>query len=297
VLDKNDEDYALVQNMIFGGTPMQPSLDSALGMLCGNMVGDAIGAPLEFKSVHYGVREVHDMAGDAWSDMRFFLKPGQWTDDASMALCIADSLLISGREHGIDGCDLRLRFLHWWNLGYNNAFANDPSRRGGSSVGLGGNISMSFGDFLRNKTPKTNAGDEFTSGNGSVMRNSPVACCYWNDTERAMAESEKQSLTTHRGLEAAQCSRMLSFVCTRAAQMRSENPTAQRVLSCLESFQSPIYSVQCLAAARIEDRCAENAKFELVDRAWDWKNPEYRYSPLRSSQQPGYVVYWLIIGK
>jgi ADP-ribosylglycohydrolase len=53
--------------------------------------------------------------------MRFFLKPGQWTDDASMALCIADSLLVRSREQGLDCRDLRLRFLNWWDWGYNNA--------------------------------------------------------------------------------------------------------------------------------------------------------------------------------
>lgn len=219
--------------------------------------------------------------------MRFSLKPGQWTDDASMALCLADSLLVSGREQGVDGRDLRLRFLNWWEFGYNNAFANDIERRYGSSVGLGGNISMSFGEFIRNKGEATTAGDEFTSGNGSIMRNSPVPCCYWNDTARAMNESEKQSLTTHRGLEAAQCCRLLSWVCTRAAQMRHTNPSARDVLATLTEFETPLYSVQCLAASRNEERCETNAKFDLADRAWNWKIDDFRFSPLRSKEMPG----------
>lgn len=254
---------------------------------------DAIGAPLEFKPVQYGSRygaprEVTDMGGPAWSSMRFFLKPGQWTDDASMALCIADSLLLRSREQGLDCRDLRLRFLNWWDWGYNNAFPNDPER-GRSSVGLGGNISMSFGEFQRNRGEFTTAGDENTSGNGSVMRNSPVPCRYWNDTTRAMAEAERQSYTTHRGTEAAQCARLLTFVCTRAAQMRANKPTAQQVLSCLAEFESPLYSVQCLAASKNEERHPSNEKFELVDRAWNWKDPDHRFSPLRAQQMPGYV--------
>lgn len=59
-----------------------------------------------------------------------------------MALCLADSLLCTTYDAGLDARDLRLRFLNWWDMGYNNAFSNDSARRGGSSVGLGGNISM-----------------------------------------------------------------------------------------------------------------------------------------------------------
>jgi ADP-ribosyl-[dinitrogen reductase] hydrolase len=59
----------------------------------------------------------------------------QWTDDGSMALCLADCLLVHDvlSDEGLK--DLRLRFLAWWELGYNNAFSLDESRRGSGSVG------------------------------------------------------------------------------------------------------------------------------------------------------------------
>jgi ADP-ribosyl-[dinitrogen reductase] hydrolase len=41
----------------------------------------------------------------------FKLKPGQWTDDATMGLCLADSLLV---RRGYDGSDIRARFWNWW---------------------------------------------------------------------------------------------------------------------------------------------------------------------------------------
>merc|ERR1719197_838806 len=69
----------------------------------------------------------------------FGLARGQWTDDASMGLCMADSLIM---RRGYDGTDMRIRFWCWWNRGYNNAFRKDPRRTG--SVGLGGNISKSL---------------------------------------------------------------------------------------------------------------------------------------------------------
>jgi hypothetical protein len=62
----------------------------------------------------------------------FELKPGQWTDDASMGLCLADSLLVKGC---FDGSHCRILFYNWWNTGLNNAFKFDPSRNK-KSVGL-----------------------------------------------------------------------------------------------------------------------------------------------------------------
>jgi len=58
------------------------------------------------------------------------LRPGQWTDDTSMGLCLADSLLLSSMNAAasaavFDPLDLMLRFEAWWHFGYNNAFAND----------------------------------------------------------------------------------------------------------------------------------------------------------------------------
>ena len=70
---------------------------------------------------------------------RFKLKPGQWTDDASMAACLSDSIIARG---AYDGSDARTRFWNWWFRGYCNAFANDPSRH--NSVGLGGNVKKSL---------------------------------------------------------------------------------------------------------------------------------------------------------
>lgn len=39
---------------------------------------------------------------------RFGLRPGQWTDDFSMGVCLADSLLVS---KGFQPLDLRMRFV------------------------------------------------------------------------------------------------------------------------------------------------------------------------------------------
>ena len=62
--------------------------DRYRGSLLGLAVGDALGTTLEFKSP--GIFEpIDDMVGGG----PFGLEPGQWTDDTSMALCLAESLI------------------------------------------------------------------------------------------------------------------------------------------------------------------------------------------------------------
>jgi ADP-ribosylglycohydrolase len=61
--------------------------DRYRGALLGLAVGDALGTTLEFKRPGT-FQPVTDMVGGG----PFGLKPGQWTDDTSMALCLAESL-------------------------------------------------------------------------------------------------------------------------------------------------------------------------------------------------------------
>ncbi|NCP10121.1 ADP-ribosylglycohydrolase family protein, partial [bacterium] len=58
------------------------------GCLLGLATGDAMGTTVEFKRPG-SFAPVTDMAGGG----AFRLKPGEWTDDTSMALCLAESLI------------------------------------------------------------------------------------------------------------------------------------------------------------------------------------------------------------
>jgi len=263
--------------------------DKAVACMFGNLLGDAFGAPAEFSHLRYGKTEYTDFSDAIWKKggyNRFRLKPGQWTDDASMMLCLADSLLVC---RGFDGIDLRLRFLNWWKLGYNNAFGWDEERKkgGAGSVGLGGNISGSMEEFTRVQEPFTSAGDKVTSGNGSVMRNAPSSLFYAKDgdVDEACETAYKQSKTTHQGDEAAECCRLLTFVTLHFVAGQGKD-----FLEDLGSvFKSPLYTVQCLASGIAEEEHEENRKLKLSDRVWTWKDPNFKYSPTRSEKQPGYI--------
>eukprot|EP00929_Paragymnodinium_shiwhaense_P029721 TRINITY_DN16980_c0_g1_i1.p1 TRINITY_DN16980_c0_g1~~TRINITY_DN16980_c0_g1_i1.p1 ORF type:complete len:364 (+),score=41.99 TRINITY_DN16980_c0_g1_i1:72-1163(+) len=216
--------------------------DSCIGSVIGLAIGDALGSPVEFSKVDYerrslkymGQPEFWEIHPDAEEGRRaaknsagynsFGLKPGQWTDDTAMSLCLADSLLV---HSGLEPKDLRLRFLNWWHFGYNNAFALDPGRQKGeppASVGLGGNIGASLREFMETRGDFKASGDKLTSGNGSLMRLAPCAVFARTEVDAAMTIAAKQSLTTHLGDEAAELCRLLAFLLVPAYGRMGDTP-------------------------------------------------------------------------
>jgi len=260
--------------------------DRAMGCFLGMVIGDALGAPFEFSGVDYTAKEMTQgfSEKEIWKKQgynRFRLKPGQWTDDASMGLCIADSLICN---KGLNHLDLRLRFQLWWTMGYCNAFGFDPNRSIKNSVGLGGNISLSLEEFQRNQTKYTNEGDGQTSGNGSIMRNAAIPVFCAKDIKKGEEMAWEQSKTTHQGLEAAECCRLLTHICIKAIN----GDGTKNFLDNL-NFESNLYSINCLAKSECEKKHQENKDLKLEDRQWDWQCPTFRYSENRAQSQPGYV--------
>lgn len=86
------------------------TLERFRGCLLGLARGDAVGTTVEFRSRGSFV-PLTDMIGNG----PFSLQPGQWTDDTSMALCLATSLLECG---GFDAADKMRRDCRWKDEGY-----------------------------------------------------------------------------------------------------------------------------------------------------------------------------------
>lgn len=89
------------------------SIARAIGSLVGLAIGDALGTTLEFSN-----RDEHSLHTEIVGGGPFAMQPGEWTDDTSMALCMADSLLATGK---FDAKDLMDRFLGWWRRGENSS--------------------------------------------------------------------------------------------------------------------------------------------------------------------------------
>ncbi|CAF1037323.1 unnamed protein product [Didymodactylos carnosus] len=82
------------------------------GSMMGMAIGDALGAHVEFRPRSYLEKyPVENLqGGGTWG-----LEAGQWTDDTSMALCLAISLILKG-DH--DAYDQLVRYKWWWKRGY-----------------------------------------------------------------------------------------------------------------------------------------------------------------------------------
>lgn len=152
------------------------------GALLGLAVGDAIGTTVEFKSP--GTFEpVTDMVGGG----PFGLKPGQWTDDTSMALCLAESLI---ECNGFDARDQMQRYVRWWREGHLSST--------GRCFDIGNTVREALSNFERFGDPRSRPTHEMSAGNGSLMRLAPVPMFFSSrvgvDPIAMCAES---SVTTH----------------------------------------------------------------------------------------------------
>lgn len=155
--------------------------DRFRGALLGLAVGDALGATLEFKT-----RDTYPPLTDMIGGGPFNLKPGEWTDDTSMALCLADSL-IAEKTH--DARDQLTRYARWCN--------EDENSVKGRCFDIGTTCRSAISRFLQTgSVMAVGMGDTWAS-NGSIMRLAPAVMFGAKSLNFAVELSRASSLTTH----------------------------------------------------------------------------------------------------
>ena len=165
--------------------------DRFRGCLLGLAAGDALGTTLEFSEPGtFG--PIDDMVGGG----PFGLEPGQWTDDTSMALCLATSLIETG---GFDPQDQMQRYLWWWRDGYLSST--------GSCFDIGNTTWDALSRFEETGEPYPGSTDSWSAGNGSLMRLAPVPMYFAGDAAEAIERSAYSSRTTHGAAEAVDACR------------------------------------------------------------------------------------------
>jgi len=163
------------------------------GSLLGLAVGDAVGTTLEFKSPGT-FAPIDDMVGGG----PFGLEPGQWTDDTSMALCLADSLV---ERQGFDPVDQLNRYLHWYRQGFLSST--------GECFDIGNTVRSALMRFERTREPFCGSTDPLSAGNGSIMRLAPVPLFFAPTPQEAIEKSGESSRTTHGAATAVDACRYL----------------------------------------------------------------------------------------
>jgi ADP-ribosylglycohydrolase len=170
------------------------TIDRFRGSLLGLAAGDALGTTLEFRPPG-SFTPIDDIVGGG----PFGLRPGEWTDDTSMALCLAESLV---ERRGFDPVDQLGRYVRWYREGY-------LSSRG-RCFDVGATVASALRRFEETGAPDCGSTDPYSAGNGSIMRLAPVPLFFAGDPRAAVARAAESSRTTHGAAEAVDGCRYLA---------------------------------------------------------------------------------------
>jgi ADP-ribosyl-[dinitrogen reductase] hydrolase len=166
-------------------------LDRAIGTLLATAAGDALGAPYEFGPPRGPELEVAMVGGGS-----FGWEPGEWTDDTSMAIAIAE-IAAEGKDlRRQEALDALVRRWYDW-----SKTANDVGVQTRSVLSQAGAQGISA-NKARTQSAALHKVSGRTAGNGSLMRTVPVALAYLDD-EAALVEAARTiSELTHYDPEA-----------------------------------------------------------------------------------------------
>lgn len=151
------------------------------GCVLGLAAGDAVDTTLEFTQLG-AFTPITDLVGGG----PFKLRAGQWTDDTSMALCLATSLVETQK---FDAADQMHRYVRWWREGY---FSST-----GECFDIGNTTRAALQKFEVTGEPLAGSEDPNTAGNGSLMRLAPVPLAFRKQPELAVQYAAESSRTTH----------------------------------------------------------------------------------------------------
>lgn len=177
-------------------------VDRAEGVLLGTAAGDALGAGYEF-GYPTADQEIAMIGGGP-----FDWAPGEWTDDTSMALCVADALAAESDALATGSADalnaVAANFVTWYDtrppdignqtrsvLSHRDPSADAMTRR---AAGLSGR----------------------TGGNGSLMRTAPVALAFLHDGGGLVDAATRISALTHSDPQAGEACALWSVAIRHA---------------------------------------------------------------------------------
>lgn len=159
---------------------MQGFKDKFYGCFFGSIVGDALGMPYEFKAPEDIAYQPNMQEGGP-----FRLPKGAWTDDTSMMLCLADSLIES---KGFNPQNQLFKYLRWYEEGYNSSV--------GHCFDIGYQTMQALENFNKDYYKVVAVEEKTKSGNGALMRIAPIPLVFSNLSD-VLKYAEESTITTH----------------------------------------------------------------------------------------------------
>jgi ADP-ribosylglycohydrolase len=230
-------------------------LDRYHGTLLGLAVGDALGTTLEFKP-RGTFAPLTTMVGGG----PFALKAGQWTDDTSMAMCLAESLV----ESGFDAHDQMRRYVRWWRDGHWSST--------GRCFDIGNTTLDALARFEETGEPFAGSVAPDAAGNGSLMRLAAVPLRYAGDPALAAQRAAESSRTTHGAREAVDACRYFAHLIVGALDGAEKDE---------------------LLSDRYVDRVERDSGLPLADRIAAVARGSFKTKRASDIHASGYVVHTL----
>lgn len=166
------------------------------GSLYSLAICDALGGPVEFCR-----RGTFPPVTGMQYNSKFDLPPGCWTDDTSMTLCLAQSLI--DNKGAFVSQDQVKKYIRWYEEGYMSSigkcFDIGNATRNALSIwrehlkGKGSAEDMERGQAAIDKALKK----KVQCGNGSLMRVSPIGLVFHKDPAKAIEYADLSSRVTH----------------------------------------------------------------------------------------------------
>ena len=199
-----------------------PLVDRAVAAYVGLAIGDALGATVEFmtpREIRAQYRMHSEITGGGW----LRLKPGQVTDDTTMALALGDAILQRG---AIEAAAAAAAFDAWMRA---------------KPVDIGNTVRRNLITFRSSGNPEAPASDH-DAGNGAAMRVLPVAlACYGQPAAAVVAASRAQAhVTHHNALSDAACETLIFMVQDFLAGKTALAVEAERVAPLVQRF--PVFA-------------------------------------------------------
>jgi ADP-ribosylglycohydrolase len=196
--------------------------DRILGGLWGAVTGDALGVPVEFKSrAEVQADPVTNMRGHGTHQQ----PAGTWSDDSSLLLCSADSLL----RHDFNTEDMGQRFVAWYQEKLWTPW--------GKVFDVGVTTSQALARIANGvRAEVAGNDDQYSNGNGSLMRILPVTLRFTEQPVPALLERvHRASAVTHRH---ARSQMACGFYALVIRELLSGAKVADAFAQGVESFRS-----------------------------------------------------------
>ena len=196
------------------------------GMFWGLVAGDCLGSPIQFtgKNAHPHITEMVPCEN-------FGTPPGYWTDDSSMAFCVAESFIRLGRY---DLADIAGNFVRWYEQGFWSSLPH--------AFDIGASTSRAIRSI---KHGSLRNGEEISQGNGSIMRLAPSYIWnYGNADNRILHEI---SDLTHSSGKVRETVDLMARICDE--HMRGKRTDVRSVYRTRDEVCNTGWAVSSLQAA------------------------------------------------